>query len=140
MSRKKTESGLVALTTPQNPIESEMLQDLLRQEQIAVLVQDEAGVGGYMKIYMGYSIYGETLYVHREDFARAQELLQSLRQGSEAAILEVQTDACDDADIFEEQQQGSVAQDESETKEKSIWPGILILAVAIVIALLGMGR
>ena len=72
MSRKKTESGLVALTTPQK---SEMLQDLLRQEQIAVLVQDEAGVGGYMKIYMGYSIYGETLYVHREDFARAQELL-----------------------------------------------------------------
>ena len=140
MSRKKTESGLVALTTPQNPIESEMLQDLLRQEQIAVLVQDEAGVGGYMKIYMGYSIYGETLYVHREDFARAQELLQSLRQGSEAAILEAQTDASDDADIFEEQQQGSVAQDESETKEKSIWPGILILAVAIVIALLGMGR
>ena len=140
MSRKKTESGLVALTTPQNPMESEMLQDLLRQEQIAVLVQDEAGVGGYMKIYMGYSIYGETLYVHREDFARAQELLQSLRQGSEAAILEMQTDACDDADIFEEQQQSSVAQDESETKEKSIWPGILVLAVAIVIALLGMGR
>ena len=140
MSQKKTESGLVALTTPQNPVESEMLQDLLRQEQIAVLVQDEAGVGGYMKIYMGYSIYGETLYVHREDFARAQELLQSLRQGSEAAILEAQTDACDDADIFEEQQQSSVAQDESETKEKSIWPGILILAVAIVIALLGMGR
>ena len=52
----------------------------------------------------------------------------------------MQTDACDDADIFEEQQQSSVAQDESETKEKSIWPGILVLAVAIVIALLGMGR
>ncbi len=140
MSQKKIESGLVALTTPQNPVESEMLQDLLRQAQIPVLVQDEAGVGGYMKIYMGYSIYGETLYVHREDFARAQELLQSLRQGSETAILEAQTDACDDAEAFEEQQQGSAVQDESEPKEKSIWPGILILAVAIVIALLGMGR
>ena len=102
MSQKKTKSGLVALATPQNPVESEMLQDLLRQAQIPVLVQDEAGVGGYMKIYMGYSIYGETLYVHQEDFARAQELLQSLRQGSEAAILEAQTDACDDADAFEE--------------------------------------
>ena len=140
MSQKKTKSGLVALATPQNPVESEMLQDLLRQAQILVLVQDEAGVGGYMKIYMGYSIYGETLYVHQEDFARAQELLQSLRQGSEAAILEAQTDACDDADAFEEQQQGSAAQEKSASMEKPMWPGILILAIAIVIALLGMGR
>lgn len=138
MGRKKTDDGLVALATPQNPVESEMLQDLLRQEQIPVLVRDEAGVGGYMKIYMGYSIYGETLYVHQEDFVRAQELLQSLRQGSEAAILEAQTDACDDADSFEEQQQGLVPQKESAAKEKSMLPGILILAAAIVVALLGM--
>lgn len=138
MGRKKTNDGLVALATPQNPVESEMLQDLLRQEQIPVLVRDEAGVGGYMKIYMGYSIYGETLYVHQEDFVRAQELLQSLRQGSETAILEAQADACDDADNFEEQQQDLVPQKESAAKEKSMLPGILILAAAIVVALLGM--
>lgn len=138
MGRKKTDDGLVGAGHAAKSGGIGNAAGFAAAEQVPVLVRDEAGVGGYMKIYMGYSIYGETLYVHQEDFVRAQELLQSLRQGSEAAILEAQTDACDDADSFEEQQQGLVPQKESAAKEKSMLPGILILAAAIVVALLGM--
>ena len=137
MDQKNTNHGLVALTTPQNPLESEMLQDLLRQENIPVMVQDLEGAGGYLKIYMGYSIYGETLYVHEQDLARAQELLQTLRQDGDAAILEAQPEALDDVEAFEAQQQ--LAQPAKPVdKEKSLWPAVLILAAAIVLALMGL--
>ena len=51
MRQKETKNGLVALTDLQDAIESEMLQDLLRQEQIPVMVRGDEGSGDYLKIY-----------------------------------------------------------------------------------------
>ena len=68
---KNTYTGkLVALTNLQTQMEAEMVMDILQQEGIAVMTKDE-GTGGYMKIYMGFSIYGETLYVYDYDYPRA---------------------------------------------------------------------
>lgn len=140
MDQKNTDHGLVALTTPQNQLESEMLQDLLRQADIPVMVRDLEGAGGYLKIYMGYSIYGETIYVHRQDLARAQELLQTLRQDSDAAILAAQPEALDDVEAFEaqEQQEQQAQPAKRADGEKSLWPAVLILAAAIVLAMWGL--
>lgn len=137
MGQEDTGRELVALTTPQSALETEMLQDLLWQEHIPALVRDAAGVGGYMKIYMGYSVYGETIYVQRQDLARAQELLQGLRQAGEAAVLAEQSDACADADAFEEMQQAA-APPKRQEGEKPLWPVALICITAILIALLGL--
>lgn len=70
MRQKETKNGLVALTDLQDAIESEMLQDLLRQEQIPVMVRGDEGSGDYLKIYMGYSMFGESLYVRAADYER----------------------------------------------------------------------
>ena len=70
---------LVALTNLQTELEATMLMDILQQEGISVLTK-EAGSGGYMKFYMGYSIYGETLYVYDYDYPRAKEIMLALQQ------------------------------------------------------------
>ena len=67
---------IVALTNVRTPIEAEMLQDILQQEGIAVMVK-EHGSGGYSKIYMGISLFGETLYVNDYDYPRAAELMNA---------------------------------------------------------------
>lgn len=100
MREKVEQEMLVKLANLLDPLESEMLQDLLRQEGIPVLAKDKES-GGYLKIYMGYSMFGEDLYVRESDYERAQELMQSLCQNCDAAINEAQPEAFDDAAQFE---------------------------------------
>ena len=100
MHEKEFTGKLVPLANLQTQMEAEMLMDLLRQENISVMTKDE-GSGGYMKIYMGFSIYGETVYVYDYDYPRAREIMLALQQNSEAAIEQAQTAAFDDADDFD---------------------------------------
>lgn len=115
-----------------------MLQDLLRQEGIPVLAKDEIS-GGYLKIYAGYSVFGETLFVAQKDSARAIELLQILRQNGEVALEEAQKESFDDAALFEQYENEQEKQQAGEEKEKSIIPVILILAVAVFLTLWKLG-
>ena len=73
-----------------------------------------------MKIYMGYSIYGETLYVYDYDYPRAREIMLALQQGSEEAIhmeQAAQDEVFADADDFD---QYEVAQIEKREEEAGI--------------------
>ena len=110
---------LVALVNLQTELEANMLMDILQQEGISVLTKEE-GSGGYMKIYMGYSIYGETLYVYDYDYPRAREIMLALQQGSEEAIhmeQAAQDEVLADADDFD---QYEVAQIEKREEEAGI--------------------
>lgn len=110
---------LVALVNLQTELEANMLMDILQQEGISVLTK-EAGSGGYMKIYMGYSIFGETLYVYDYDYPRAREIMLALQQGSEEAIhmeQAAQDEVFADADDFD---QYEVAQIEKREEEAGI--------------------
>lgn len=100
MGKTDAEQDLVLLTEHADQIESGILQDLLRQEGIPVLVKD-VGSGGYLKVYMGYSVFGDALYVQRGQYERACELLQMLRQDGSAALADAQPDAFDDVELFE---------------------------------------
>lgn len=135
MREKVEQEGLVKLTNLLNPLESEMLQDLLRQEGIPVLTRDK-GSGGYLKIYMGYSMFGEDLYVRQSDYVRAQELIQTLCQGCDAAIQEAQPDAFDDAAQFEayEDAQMEINQPPKDEWEKPKWPLIFVILAALLAA------
>ena len=141
MSKTDTEQDLVLLTEPADQIESGILQDLLRQEGIPVLVKD-VGSGGYLKVYMGYSVFGDALYVQRGQYERACELLQMLRQDGSAALADAQPDAFDDAELFEayEAAQESEKPQENTKKEKSIIPALLILVAAILLSLWQLGH
>ena len=131
---------IVALTNVRTPIEAEMLQDILQQEGIAVMVK-EHGSGGYSKIYMGISLFGETLYVNDYDYPRAVELMNAMAQNGAQALEDVQPEAFDDADAFDAYE---VAQIEA-AAQTDVEPGMqkskgaVILAIVLIVALILYG-
>ena len=128
VQKKQTAGKLVPLTNVQTSMEAEMLQDILQQEHIPVIIKEE-GSGGYMKVYMGYSIYGETLYVYDYDYPRAREIMLALQQSSEADIASVQSNAFSDADAFDAYEGAQLEMQEQEDglgKRKSVVPFLLV--------------
>ncbi len=67
----------VKLTTVVNHYDADIILNLLKNNDIPCLKKDKF-VGGYMNILMGYSVYGQDLYVDEEDYESALELLQIL--------------------------------------------------------------
>ncbi len=58
-------------------IEAEMLMEILRNNNIPCFKKG-IGAGGYMDIYAGNSIFGEDIYVDRQDADRAREILEGV--------------------------------------------------------------
>ncbi|MBO4933984.1 MAG: DUF2007 domain-containing protein [Clostridia bacterium] len=73
---EKQEIKLKLLTTVSDFTESQMIVGLLKDEGIPVLVKD-LGLGGFMKVTMGYTVFGRELYVSEADFERAAELVKA---------------------------------------------------------------
>ena len=73
---EKQEIKLKLLTTVSDFTESQMIVGLLKDENIPVLVKD-LGLGGFMKVTMGYTVFGQELYVSEADFDRAAELVKA---------------------------------------------------------------
>ena len=73
---KNEEVKLKLLTTVGSFTESQMITALLKDEGIPVLVKD-LGLGGFMKVTMGYTVFGQELYVSEADFERAAELVKA---------------------------------------------------------------
>lgn len=132
---------IVALTNVRTQIEAEMLQDILQQEGIAVMVK-EHGSGGYSKIYMGISLFGETLYVHDYDYSRAVELMNAMNANGEQALADAQEEVFDDADAFDAYEVAQIEaaeqmNDEETGMKKS--KGAVILAIVLIFALILYG-
>lgn len=60
-----------------NKMEAELLMNLLKNNNIPCYSRSR-GTGDYLKIYMGYSIFGEDIYVNEENFEEATNILASL--------------------------------------------------------------
>lgn len=69
----------VKLTSVANEIEAKMLLSYLQSYGISCYKKD-VKIGGYMNLYMGYSIFGEDIYVDEEDYDIAVDLLQSMEE------------------------------------------------------------
>ena len=132
---------IVALTNVRTEIEAELLQDILQQEGIAVMIK-EHGSGGYSKIYMGISLFGETLYVNDYDYPRAVELIQAMEQSGALALETAQAEAFDDADAFDTYEVAQIEATEQMNDEESGMKkskGAVILAIVLIVALLLYG-
>ena len=132
---------IVALTNVRTEIEAELLQDILQQEGIAVMIK-EHGSGGYSKIYMGISLFGETLYVNDYDYPRAVELMQAMEQSGALALETAQPDAFDDADAFDAYEVAQIEAAEQMNDEESGMKkskGAVILAIVLIVAFLLYG-
>lgn len=62
-------------------IDAELIINLLRNNNIPCFKKSK-GSGGYMNIYMGYSVFGEDIYVDERDYEVALEIVNDL-QGEE---------------------------------------------------------
>jgi len=70
-----TAMDAVKLLSVDNTVNAELVLNLLRNNEIPCYCKDN-GIGGYMNIYMGYSVFGKEIYVDRADYERAKEVLK----------------------------------------------------------------
>lgn len=68
--------NLTLLVSTNDRVQEMMIAGLLEDAQIPFLTR-ENGSGGYMKIYMGFSVFGSEIYVSQQDYERAKKLLDS---------------------------------------------------------------
>lgn len=51
-----------------------LIENMLAEEKIPFLSRD-LGIGGYFKVLGGYSAFGTSIYVNKQDYPRAKELV-----------------------------------------------------------------
>lgn len=55
-------------------LDATMIAALLADAGVPHFIKDR-GIGGYMKLYMGYTVYGQDIYVGQTDYDQAKEIL-----------------------------------------------------------------
>jgi hypothetical protein len=78
LDKAHAKKDMEVLTTTHDDIELAIVCDILEGEEIPFLTQDR-GTGNSVRIIMGHSLYGTDVFVHRDDLARAQEILEAYR-------------------------------------------------------------
>lgn len=85
-TRKRPEAGHVTditamrpvrLITVENEVHAQMIAGVLEGNGIKCWIRDKES-GGYMSIYMGFSVFGKDLYVDEADVDRARELVDGI--------------------------------------------------------------
>ena len=51
-----------------------LIENMLAEEKIPFISRD-LGIGGYFKVLGGYSVFGTSIYVNKQDYPRAKELV-----------------------------------------------------------------
>lgn len=104
----------VKVASPGSTVEADMLEAYLNGAGIQVMRRPLES-GGYMNVYMGFSAFGENLYVDEADAARARELVTAFLGGDAA---EPEGDAAEPEDGALEPENGaSEPEDDRELQE-----------------------
>lgn len=74
MKNKDDNLQLVILKTTNNDYELITIKNLLEDNNIPYILQDK-GIGGYMKIIGGRSIYGTDIMVEKSSFEDAKDII-----------------------------------------------------------------
>lgn len=67
----------VRLISVENEVHARMIAGVLEGNGIKCWIRDKES-GGYMSIYMGFSVFGKDLYVDEADVDRARELVDGI--------------------------------------------------------------
>ena len=77
MTKKENDSNeinTVVLRTSNDNIELSMIKELLDQNQIPYIIKEQ-GIGGYMRIISGSSLYGTDILVEESVFEKADAII-----------------------------------------------------------------
>ncbi len=58
-------------------VEADLIINTLKNNNIECFKKDK-GTGSYMNLYMGYSIYGQEIYVNQEDYEQAKQICEEI--------------------------------------------------------------
>ncbi len=83
---------LKLLVTAYNPSELLIIESLLQDAEIPFLIK-ERGTGNALKIIAGFSMFGTDIYVHKDHFETAGELLTALPEPEEEEVIEEEEEA-----------------------------------------------
>jgi hypothetical protein len=78
--KKKNESDkleMVVLKTSSNNYEIDLIKSLLEENEIPYILK-ERGIGGYMKIISGSSLFGTDILVEKSSLEKAKTLMDEL--------------------------------------------------------------
>jgi len=89
----------VKITSVSNTIEAELILNLLRNNGIPCFKKYN-GAGGYLNLYMGYSIYGEELYVDKSDYQRALDIIDDLSSDGSSEQPNGGTESTEDSESY----------------------------------------
>ena len=137
----------VKLTSAATRVEAEMMERMLEEYGIPCFIKDLES-GGYMNIYMGYSVFGSEIYVREGDLERAKSLLEEQAQpagpeqtGDEGIDAgDINDEGMNDEDINAGEINGEVLNDEdisdediyrSKSRAVEVIVGIMILVAAV---------
>ena len=137
----------VKLTSAATRVEAEMMEKMLEEYGIPCFIKDLES-GGYMNIYMGYSVFGSEIYVREGDLERAKSLLEEQAQtagpeqtgderiGNEGiGAGDISDEGMNDEDINDEDINDEDISDEDIYRSKSraveVIVGIMILVAAV---------
>ena len=110
----------VLLTTITGEQEFQRFSQLLHLNRIPFYSLDK-DTGDYMRIYMGFSVYGQDVYVRRRDFAVASQLLANL----EGEYTDEEMERAYDAFLSTPQEQPSELDDDPDAEPVSSGYGLL---------------
>lgn len=86
------------LISVSDQIQAKLIEGLLQDSDIPFYTKDRE-CGGYMKIYMGFSVFGTDIYVDKSSYDKAKELLDTaLAQSNEDAENEPEYEPLTDED------------------------------------------
>lgn len=80
-----TAMNAVKIVSVDNTVNANLVLNLLRNNEIPCYAKDN-GIGSYMNIYMGYSIFGKEIYVDKSDYEHAIEVLKVIEPKEEDTI------------------------------------------------------
>lgn len=92
---------VVKLTSASDHVQAELLQGLLKNQGIPSYSMDKES-GGYMRVYMGYSIFGEDIYVRASDLNAAQVCLEEWDSQRNQGEMQVEAEEESQAEFREE--------------------------------------
>ncbi|MBU9727458.1 putative signal transducing protein [Diplocloster modestus] len=107
------------LLTVSNQVEAGMVEELLKNEQIACYRRDRE-LGSFLRVSMGYSVYGEDIYVSKDQLENAREVLKD-------SFLAVQEDQ-DEEDADREDSQVM----ESYDRRRRLAARIVVIVLAVI--------
>ncbi len=91
-------------------LDAQIIMNLLLNNKIPCFKKSK-GMGGYLNLYMGYSVYGEDIYVDKADCSLAMEIIDSLSNNENVDIEcdnEIEKEYEIESDLEEKQESSTI--------------------------------